>query len=123
MRYAMAALGAVLGLAALLASCGGADICLGCDGNTTPSPQTLVTVQGNLIQVVNPPTTFQSMQVIVCTDDPNGPLQECENSVTGPVDSSGNFTVTRARRGSLRIGFWLNPPNGSGSFDPDTPFA
>jgi hypothetical protein len=122
MRGALSVVCAALPLAALAASCGGKDICLGCDGNSTPSPQNLVTVQGNIRQVVNPPSLLENMGVFVCSNDPDGPIQQCEDGFTGTADADGNFVVRRVDRGSLRVAFWVDP-NNTGSFQPDDLFG
>jgi hypothetical protein len=121
MRYAMAAVGLVLGFAALLASCGGADICLGCDGNSTPSPQNLVTATGNINQIVGSAALVEDVRVIFCVGF-DGPFLDCTNTFSTTVDTNGNFTRSRLPKGSLRVGFRLDP-NDNGMFEPTEPWA
>jgi hypothetical protein len=121
MRSALSAASAALVLAALVASCGGKDICLGCDGNSTPSPQNQVTVTGNVNQIVDSSALLQQVRVVFCVDF-TGDFLECDNTFTASVDSAGNFSRSRLPRGSLRVGFRLDPDD-DGTFEPDEPWA
>lgn len=107
--------------AGALAGCGGKDICLGCEGNTTPSPQTLVTVQGDIFQIQGSSALPEQVRVVICVDF-EGDFLSCQNTFTTSVDSSGNFSRSRVSAGSLRVGFRLDP-NDDGTFAPDEPFA
>jgi hypothetical protein len=122
--FGMMGLGLVLAfaLAAVIASCGGSDICLGCDGNSTPSPNTLVAVQGNIFQIQGSPALPEQVRVVICVDA-TGDFLSCENDAfTTGVSSTGEFSRTRITEGALRIGFRLDP-NDDGRFDPDEPWA
>src|SRR5262245_31620354 len=121
MRGALSMVCAALPLAALLASCGGKDICLGCDGNSTPSPQNLVTAVGNINQIVNSAALVEDVRVIFCVGF-DGPFLDCQNTFSTSVDTNGKFTRSRLPKGSLRVGFRLDP-NDNGVFEPGEPWA
>jgi hypothetical protein len=122
MRYAMAALGAALGLAALLASCGGADICLGCDGNTPVNPENQVTAQGNVFQIQNSAALVEDVRVVFCVNSDDPDFDQCVDTYATRVGADGNFSRSGINSGSLRVAFRLDP-NDNGSFEPDEPFA
>ena len=112
---------AALLLGAALAGCGGADICLGCNGNSTPSPQNLVTATGNINQVIGSAALLEDVRVVFCVDF-DGPFLDCTNTFSTTVDANGNFTRSRLPKGSLRVGFRLDP-NDNGMFEPTEPWA
>lgn len=114
-------LGLALVLGAAIASCGGSDICLGCDGNSTPSPNTLVAVQGGIFQIQGSSALPEQVRVVICVDF-TGAFLDCENTFTASVSSSGDFSRTRITEGALRIGFRLDP-NDDGTFEPTEPWA
>jgi hypothetical protein len=126
MRRAIETVGLWLGLALVLgvaiASCGGSDICLGCDGNSTPAPNTLVAVQGNIFQIQGSAALPEQVRVVICVDA-TGDFLSCQsNAFTTSVSSTGEFSRTRITEGSLRVGFRLDP-NDDGVFDPNEPWA
>jgi hypothetical protein len=121
--FGMVGLGLVLAsaLAAVIASCGGSDICLGCDGNSTPSPNTLVAVQGGIFQIQGSSALPEQVRVVICVDF-TGAFLDCQNTFTTGVSSSGDFSRTRITEGALRVGFRLDP-NDDGTFEPTEPWA
>src|SRR4030095_3084398 len=90
------------------AGCGGKHICLGCDGNSTPSPQNLVTATGNINQIVGSAALVEDVRVIFCIGF-DGPFLGCTKTLRTTVDANGNFPRSRLPRGSLRVGFRLDP--------------
>jgi hypothetical protein len=125
MRRAIGTVGLWLGLALVLgvaiASCGGSDICLGCDGNSTPAPNTLVAVQGGIFQIQGSSAVPEQVRVVICVDF-TGEFLACQNTFTTSVSSSGDFSRTRITEGALRVGFRLDPDD-DGNFEPDEPWA
>ncbi len=116
----------VLGVAAaaLLVACGGDDICLNCnpDSTPTPGPTTSVTLEGDILRLstLDP---LSSVVIVTCVDPAAGvPLADCSDAFTTQADNEGNFTRSRITAGALALFFWIDR-NEDGQVDPGDPYA
>jgi hypothetical protein len=111
----------VAAFAALLAACGGGDICLNCPSGS-PTPTTQVSLAGNIsrLSLFLP---FDDVTVIVCLDlPPDQPATACTRFFLAAVAEDGTFSRTSIDPGSETIFFWVDQ-NNVGTIDPDDPIA
>jgi hypothetical protein len=96
---AMALLGQVA-----FSGCGGSNICLGCDPDTTPTPnpENSVAVDGDIFTVI-PDTLLDELVVLACSERPpeTAPL-DCGGRSTQPTND-GEFSISKVSEGALEI--------------------
>ena len=122
MRGALSVGWVALSLALLLASCGGKDICLGCDGNTPVNPENQVSAQGNIFQIQNSAALVEDVRVVFCVNSDDPDFDQCVDTYATRVGADGNFSRSGINSGSMRVAFRLDP-NDNGAFEPGEPFA
>ena len=95
-------------LSLAFSSCGGSDICLGCDPSSTPTPnpENSVDVIGDIFSVI-PATLYTDLRVLVCTDRPDTtPPLDCGGRTTEP-GNEGDFAISKVSPGALEVFFYL----------------
>ncbi len=108
----------------LLVACGGDDICLNCDPDSTPTPgpTTSIKLEGDILRLstLDP---LGSVVVVTCVDPQAGvPLADCTDAFTTLADNEGHFSRTRISVGALGLFFWIDR-NEDGRVDPTDPYA
>ena len=107
---------------AMLAACGGDDICLQCPSGTPTPGQSGAIVTGTIVSIV-PPQTPANVTVVICVDLPaGGTADDCAQSFFTDVTTQGNFVRNNVKTGSETIFFWVDA-NNDGTIDPGDPLA
>ena len=105
-------------LSAVVAACGGGDICLQCPDGTPTPVSSGVTVTGAIVSS-NPTTAPSSITAIVCVGLEQGQsVTNCPNSFYADVNTDGTFTRRNVIDGGETIFFWVDSDM-NGMIDPD----